>query len=175
MKCAHALLTPFTFGFSQDTTIETGANASKNIVQGIFGGSIFKESNAAICDSGGSGCLGTHSVRKMSSTHAHQSGANKDERNIRERWKGKQQVGDRYNNVELPWPDLKVTQMLCIGGPCKYVVKSESGVNDAFILEFVAPNIWKQFDNNVTLILGTVLLYMIYQDEDIQIPNFIKK
>ena len=65
--------------------------------------------------------------------------------------------------------------MLCIGGPCKYVVKSESGVNDAFILEFVAPNIRKQFDDNVALILGTVLLYMIYQDEDIQIPNFIKR
>ena len=175
MKCPHALLTPFTFGFSQDTTLETGANASKNIVQGIFGGRIFKESNTAIRDSGGSGCLGTHSVRKMSSTHARRSGANKDERDIRGRWKGKQRVGDRYDDVELPWPDLKVAQMLCIGGPCKYVVKSESGVNDAFIFEFVVPNIRKRFDDDVTLILGTVLLYMIYQDEDNQIPNFIKK
>ena len=69
----------------------------------------------------------------MSSTHARRSGAYKDERDIRGRWKGKQRVGDRYDDVELPWPDLKVAQMLCIGGPCKYVVKSESGVNDAFI------------------------------------------
>ena len=33
----------------------------------------------------------------------------------------------------------------------------------------------QQTDDNFTLILGTVLLYMIYQDEDNQIPNFIKK
>ena len=42
------------------------------------------------------------SVRKMSSIHARQSGTNKDERNIQGRWKGKQQVGDRYDDVELP-------------------------------------------------------------------------
>ena len=70
MKCPHALLTPFVFGFLQDITVENGANAAKNIVQGIFGGNIFKGSNEAIRESGGSGCLGTHSIRKMSSTHA---------------------------------------------------------------------------------------------------------
>ena len=82
MRSPHAALTPFVFGFSQDVT-DNGAKASKNIVQGVFGGNIFKESNKAIRDNGGSGCLGTHSVRKLSSTHARRSGASKDDRDIR--------------------------------------------------------------------------------------------
>ena len=142
MKCPHASLTPFVFGFSQDTT-ENGAKASKNIVRGIFGGSIFKEGNQAIRENGGSGCLGTHSVRKLSSTHARRSGASKDDRDIRGRWKGRARVGDRYDDVELPWPDVKVAQMLCVGGACKYVIKNDSGVSNDFIFEFVVPNIRK--------------------------------
>ena len=47
MKCPHALLTPFLFGFSQDVIEEGGATALKNIIQAIFGGNIFKSRNAA--------------------------------------------------------------------------------------------------------------------------------
>ena len=93
-RYVHALLTPFVFGFSQDIGVESGAKVAKNIVQGIFGGSIFKETKAVVCNSGGSGCLGTHSAQKMSSTHAQQYAASKDDRDIRGRWKGKQRVRD---------------------------------------------------------------------------------
>ena len=65
--------------------------------------------------------------------------------------------------------------MLCLGGACKYIVKNESGVSDDFIFEFVAPNIRKRLVDDVTLILGTALLYFIYQDEDNQVPSCIKR
>ena len=175
MKCPHALLTPFLFGFSQDVTEEGGATASKNIIQAIFGGNIFKSRNAASREGGGDGPLGTHSVCKLAATHARRSGASKDERDIRGRWKGKARVGDRYDDVELPWPDIKVCQMLCIGGPCKYKIKADSGVSESFILEFVVPHISKIFPKEVALIFGTALLYYTFADESNHVPSIIKK
>ena len=174
-KYPHALLTPFVFGFSQDVTEKGGAQASKNMCQDIFGGHIFKEGNRAIIASGSSGALGTHSVRKLSSTHARRSGASKDDRDIRGRWKGKTRVGDRYDDVELPWPDIKVAQMLCMGGACKYIIKRDSGVSNSFVFEFVVPNIRKRFCDEVTLLFGIALLYHIHRDEHNQVPSFLKR
>ena len=42
-------------------------------------------------------------------------------------------VGDRYDDVELPWPDTKLATFLCIGGPCKYKIKKDSGIDNSFI------------------------------------------
>ena len=75
MKYPHAMLTPYLFGFSQDVSEEDGATGSKNIIQAIFGGSIFKAQNTANREGGGEGALGTHSVRKLAATHARRSGA----------------------------------------------------------------------------------------------------
>ena len=134
-------------------------NSVKNIIQQIFRGAIFKARNTEIREGGGSGSLGTHSVRKLAATHARQSGASKDERGTRGRWKGKARVGDRYDDMELPWPDVKVGQMLCIGGPCKYRIKRESGVSDAFVLQYVVPNLKSVL--MMMLLSFLVLLYCI--------------
>ena len=174
-RYTHASLTPFVFGFSQDITEENGAKASKTIIQSIFGGNIFKAGNTLIRNEGGSGALGTHSVRKLAATHTRRSGASKDERDIRGRWKGKARVGDRYDDVELPWPDIKVAQMLCVGGACKYVITRESGVSNEFVFEFVVPNIKKRFNADVTLILGTALLYLIFEDEHRVVPRVLRE
>ena len=48
-----------------------------------MGGKIFKAGNELVnTNGGGHGPLGTHSVRKMASTHVRRSGALKDERDI---------------------------------------------------------------------------------------------
>lgn len=65
--------------------------------------------------------------------------------------------------------------MLCMGGPCKYVLKRDIGVSDSFLLQNVVPHITKRFDNDVALIFATALLYYIYADEDHQVPSIIKK
>ena len=170
MKCPHAFLTPFLFGFSQDVTEEGGTTASKNIILSIFGGNIFKSRNVASREGGGEGPLGTHSVCKLAATHARRSGASKDEHDIRGQWKGKAQVGDRYDDAELPWPDIKVCQMLC-----KYKTKPDSGMSESFFLEFVVLHINKMFLNDVALIFGTALLYYTFADESNHVPNVIKK
>ena len=79
------------FGFSQDTTEESAA-PSKNIIQSIFGGTIFNAENKAIREGGESGELGIHSVKNISVAHVRQSGDSKNEQNIRGRWKGKARV-----------------------------------------------------------------------------------
>jgi hypothetical protein len=66
------------------------------------------------------GKLKINSIRKFASTHVHRSGINKDNKDICGRWKLARRVSDVYDDVELPFPDAKVADKLCIGGPCYY-------------------------------------------------------
>ena len=85
----HATLTPFLFGFSTDIRDPQGGKLSKDIICSILGGRIFKEVNEQVANGIGHGPLGTHSIRKMASTHCRKAGATKDEKDYRGRWKGK--------------------------------------------------------------------------------------
>ena len=173
-KYPHAALTPYLFGFSQDTREQHGADLSKAMIQSILGGTIFKATNALVGRGvGAHGPLGTHSVRKLASTHSRKCGGTKDDRDTRGRWKGKARVGDRYDDVELPWPDVKVASMLCLGGPCKYVVRANSGVTDEFILRYVMPSSRQRISEEVSKILGTALLFFIFEDSTNHIPEDI--
>ena len=173
-KYPHAELTPYLFGFSTDTREQYGAELSKAMIQTILGGTIFKRTNAVVGNGvGAHGPLGTHSVRKMASTHSRKCGGTKDDRDTRGRWKGKARVGDRYDDVELPWPDVKVASMLCIGGPCKYVVRTDCGVTDEFILRYVMPSANRRITKEVCIILGKALLFFIFEDEENHIPEDI--
>jgi hypothetical protein len=58
--------------------------------------------------------------------------------------KGKH-ISDVHDDIDLPYPDAKVAGRLCIGGPCRYVLKEGSGITANFLLENVAPNIQSQF------------------------------
>ena len=173
-KYPHAELTPYLFGFSTDTREQYGAELSKAMIQTILGGTIFKRTNALVGNGvGAHGPLGTHSVRKMASTHSQKCGGTKDDRDTRGRWKGKARVGDRYDDVELPWPDVKVASMLCIGGPCKYVVRTDCGVTDEFILRYVMPSANRRINKEVCIILGKALLFSIFEDDENHIPEDI--
>jgi hypothetical protein len=120
-----SLLTPYVFHFSDDDTIPEGDNKAKeSMVQTILATENYNrpEFNTA------KGPLGTHSIRKLASTHARKNGRLKDKKDIHGCWKKGQRVSDVYDGIELPFPDAKVAGKLCIGGPCKYVVKEGSGV-----------------------------------------------
>ena len=93
-------------------------------------------------EDGGSGALGTHSVHKLAATHARRSGTSKDKRDKKGMCKGRARVGDQYDYIELLCPDIKIYQMLCMSGLCKYKVK-DRGVSDTFILQNVVPNLKK--------------------------------
>ena len=80
------------------------------------------------------GLLGAHLIRKFRATRVQQCGAMRDDCGISGRWKQKRSFSDVYDDVELPWPDMKHATYLCTGGPCKYKIKKESGIDNYFIL-----------------------------------------
>ena len=77
--------------------------------------------------------------------------------------------------MELPWPDVKMASMLCVGGPCRYVLVVV--VSDEFILNHVAPNIRKRFDEEILVILGMALLHSIFciNDTSNNVPSTISR
>jgi hypothetical protein len=65
----------------------------------------------------------------------------------------------------LPYPDAKVALKLCIGGPCMYVLKTDCGVSDDWLAEFVVPNICRRFPCEVGMVLGRALLWTCFDAE----------
>jgi hypothetical protein len=183
----NALLSPYAFAFNDDTRIPEGGLKSKQIACRAFS-KVFRMSemgsvNGAIVEG-----LGSHSIRKFSSTTARKAGITKDEKEIRGRWKahaGGKRVSDVYDDVELPYPDAKVAQILATGGPCYYLLPEEvhltntaggGGDNAAaagslavmktFLLSRVVPNIRKRLSDEVCFVLGKALMWLIYSAFD---------
>lgn len=117
------------------------------------------------------GPLGTHSFRKFASTFCRRNGCSKDEKDHRGRWKRRGRTSDVYDDVELNWPDAKVASRLCVGGPCKYVVKEGAGVSNDFILQHVVPSIRTRFSDEIALVLGKALLWLVFSEENSYVPD----
>jgi hypothetical protein len=93
---------------------------------------------------------------------------------MRGRWQNKARVSDVYDDIELPYPDAKVAGLQCIGGPCKYKIKENSGVTDAFILEHVATNMKERVGNAAAVILGKALMWYAFAPEgDEDMPHWL--
>jgi hypothetical protein len=110
------------------------------------------------------GPVGTHSVRKMPATQARRSGCSKDDTDHRGRWRRKKRQSDDYVDMALPYPDAKVAAKLCIGGPCMYALKTNSGVSDDWLAEYVVPNILRRFPRQVGMVLGRALLWACFDE-----------
>ena len=133
------MLSPYLFCFSNDTSIPSGGQKGKVLVQMLlqkvfkleeFTSSADDINHNAICQ------LGSHSIRKFAATHTRKCGCTRDEKDIRGRWKSRKRVSDVYDDVELPYPDAKVANKLCIGVPCYYLLTME----DANIGDYDANN-----------------------------------
>jgi hypothetical protein len=187
--CANANATnlPYLFSFSDDVTVPRGRLKAKCIAQTIFGQKVFKmEQFGNTADSGS--LLGCHSIRKYAATHARKCGCNKDAKDIRGRWKSKGQVSDVYDDVELPYPDAKVAEMLSIGGACFYMFPNKDaningGVINATIgnnmemlrtsvLTQVVPKIRRCVPESGALVLGKDFLWFIYCHDAVS-ENFL--
>ena len=138
----------------------SGGRKAKDIAQTIFGKKVFK------CEEFQSaGLLGSHSIRKFASTHVRRCGISKDDKDIRGRWKGRGRVSDVYDDVELPYPDCKVAEKLCIGGPCFYLIDTSlcnSSILTTFILTKVVPNIRRRLPDSASIVLGKAILWLIF-------------
>ncbi len=102
----------------------------------------------------------------------------KDEKDIRGRWKGAGRVSDVYDDVELPYPDAKVAEKLCGGGPCFYVLDPglDATMMNTFVLSRVIPNIRKRLPESTCLVLGKALLWLICSPvADEYVPSEFKR
>ena len=154
---AHAKLTPYLFGFLSDCRFPQGGKSGKDLIRKYISTAI-----KGLYDL--KGLIGAHSVRKFASTRVRKCGASKDDRDLRGRWKRARRVGDRYNDVELPWPDTKLATFLCIGGPCKYKLKKDSGIDNGFILRVIMKNVKEYYSDDVSIVLGIALLYYMFTE-----------
>lgn len=140
-------------------------NCSGNIPVGYF-------QPTGVCRDGP---LGSHSVRKYALSDCRNKRVSKDEKDQRERWKTSGRVSDVYADIELSYPDAKGAGLLCIGGPCKYQIPEESGLTDAFILEYVTPHDRTKTGNPIALVLGRALLWYAFSeagDADLPLDQF---
>lgn len=71
---------------------------------------------------------------------------------------------DRYIDVNLPYPDAKVAAALCIGGPCKYALKNNSGVTTNWLHQHVVPNILhsEHISEHVATVLALPVLWACF-------------
>jgi hypothetical protein len=111
--------------------------------------------------------LGSHSVRKYAATHVRRCGVSKDEKDIRGRWKGKGRVSDFDKDIELPYPDAKVAEKLCVGRPCFYLIRENNGTCDAsvlktFILTNIVPNLCQKVPESTAFVFGKAGLWLLY-------------
>ena len=166
---SHSMQSPYLFGFSADCRIPEGAANCKNALKYILTSKVFKREDLLLEEGD---CVGTHSLRKFGATRARRCGINKDEKDTRGRWKCRR-VSDAYDDVELPWPDLKVAVALCFGGPCKYKVVDKY-VDEDFLTNVVAPAMNLRLKRGVTLCLATALLYFTFKTRGTEaIPEYI--
>ena len=111
------------------------------------------------------GNISTHSVRKLATTRARNSGCTKDDTDTRARWKRKRQQ-DHYADTMLPFPDAKVAAALCKGGAITYSVKQNSGISEDWILKHVDPSIASHYCRSVALVLGRALLWRVFNEDE---------
>ena len=154
-------LSPYVFAFSSDFRIPNGGDKSNSWVQQqlnkLYNGQEFVAEK--------DGPLGSHSTRKFASTRCRRSGATKDEKDYRGRWKKNRRTSDAYDDPELPYPDAKVAALLCVGGPCSYRIKEGSAVTDNWILEYVVPRIAASYGQTLAKVLGKALLWAIFSEK----------
>jgi hypothetical protein len=160
-----AMSSPYVFCISDDIRMPEKGLKSKAMIQNalkvMFKGEQFKcaeEEEAASML-----LVGSHSVRKYATTYARRCGVTKDEKDIRGRWKGQGRVSDIYDDIELPYPNAKVAEKLCGGGPCFYLCDPtlDVAMMNLFVLNHVVPNIKKQLPESACLVLGKALLWLI--------------
>jgi hypothetical protein len=80
-------------------------------------------------------------------------------------------------DVTLPYPDAKVASILCVGGPCKYVLRDNCGISDLWLTTHVVPALASRscISNKVSLVLAKPVLWACF-DERLQsfVPEIIK-
>lgn len=154
------------FGFSDDPEPETAGNKTKDKVYRVLSKILGLMGVEAVLTDDGP--VGSHSVRKLSSTYVRSNGVTKDDKEYRGRWKRKR-VSDDYDDIQLDSVDANVAKVLCIGGVCHYKVV-DPACTDAFITGNVTPNIALVYGEELAILLGRAILWFCYTENADYLP-----
>jgi len=84
----------------------------------------------------------THSLCKLLGTFAMRNNCTQEEIKMCGQWLPQGAcVSMRYVSTLLPYQDAKVASKLCMGGPVKYALQDGNNITQAWLLEYVVPNI----------------------------------
>lgn len=158
IELGEGQLAEYLFGSSGSTPKRTKKRCYSAVKKYVFDSREFVRAEVE-------GKLGMHSVKKYGTTYPRRNGCAKDNVDVRARWKRYKRQQDDYADVTLPWPDLQITAVLCIGGPCKYVLRERCGLSDAWLVREVTPNIAAVYGNVIAGVLAKPLLWAIFDEE----------
>jgi hypothetical protein len=71
---------------------------------------------------------------------------------------------DIYIDTSLAYPDTKATEILCVDRAVKYTLRRGSDISDQLILYHISVDIQRHTPRQVAVVLGTALLWTIYDD-----------
>jgi hypothetical protein len=93
------------------------------------------------------GSLGSHSNCKFPATWCAENGSSDPEVEIRGAWKGNRngRVINRYISVEQFPTDAKLADILAVGSPVHYKLKTDSHVSNSFLQGIVTPKMHEHF------------------------------
>ena len=73
---------------------------------------------------------------------------------------------DTYVDPDIPYPDAKTAAALCIGGPIKYELQKDFGLDDCWLMEHVLPEVYKMHnDRKAVVTLSKALLWACFDSE----------
>ena len=121
--------------------------------------------------------LGSHSLRKLVATHARRNGYSRDEIDLRGRWKKGKRTVDAYLDTTIPYPDAKVAASISIGGPIKYELVGNNGLDDNWICQNVTPTIFKLHHcKKVAVVFGKAILWACFDpSQKDHVPKLIRE
>jgi hypothetical protein len=164
----HPMANEFVFGIHGLSNPNSIKQHASNQLNKIFNNDEFKASDFK------SKKIGTHSLRKFTTTVARSSGCNKDDTDYRARWKGQKRQQDSYANVTIPYIDAKVAAALCKGGACAYRIVQGVDISNDWILDHVVPHIRDNCDRAVAIVLGKALMWKIFSEYGSCVPQDIR-
>lgn len=157
---------PLVFAFSNDLDPETAGDKTKDKVYRVLSKVLAYLNVEAVLDDDGN--VGSHSVRKLSSTYVRSNGVTKDDKEYRGRWK-RRRVSDDYDDIQLDSVDANVAKILCVGGVCHYRVADPACTN-SFITTNVTPNITAVYGEGLGVLLGRAILWFVYTENADYVP-----
>jgi hypothetical protein len=144
-------------------SINKSANGIKKRIIDFLKAKVFKSETFKASTQESIHNIGTHSIRKMAATHTRRNDYSRDDINIRGRWKRNKQIVDAYLDPEIPYLDARAAAALCIGGPIKYEAQKEAGLDDCWVLTYVAPRLSESLeDQKAAVVLGKALLWACF-------------